>query len=65
MDSVVAIAQGIAELDCEPQIKECLQSLFNLELVNNSGTPVTKLTYIREIESRYDQWQSGSDEVIE
>lgn len=63
MDSIVAIAQGIANLDCEPEIKECLQALMNLELMSTAGTPVTKLTYAREIESRFENWQPNMAQV--
>lgn len=62
MDSIVAIAHGIANLDCEPEIKECLQALMNLELISSSGSPVTKLAYAREIESRFENWQPGASE---
>lgn len=65
MDSIVAIAQQIAGLDCEPEIKECLQALMNHELVSNSGAPVTKLTYIREIDSRFENWEPTDVEEID
>lgn len=60
MDSNVAIAQGIANLDCEPEIKECLMALMNLELISTAGSPVTKLAYAREIEARFDKWEPNS-----
>lgn len=65
MDSIVAIAQEIAGLNCEPEIKECLQALMNHELVSNANTPVSKLTYIREIDAKFDSWQSMDPEVID
>lgn len=63
MDSIVGIAKGIANLDCEPEIKECLQALMNLELMSSAGNPVTKLTYSREIEMRFENWNSPTEQV--
>ena len=62
MDSVVAIARGIAGLDTEREINDCLSAILNLELLSSKLTPVNKTSYIREIESRYETWDSGSEE---
>jgi hypothetical protein len=63
MDSIVAIAQGIAGLDCEPEVKECLQALINLEMRSNAATPVSKLAYAREIEARFENWKPEQSET--
>ena len=52
MDSKVAIARGIADLDCEAAVKECLMALFNIELLASAGEPSTKASYVKEIEKR-------------
>ena len=50
MDSTIAIAKNIFELDCDPAVKELLQSLFNHELMANDDRSVTKAFYTAEIE---------------
>jgi hypothetical protein len=52
MDSKVAIARGIADLDCDSAVKECLMALFNIELLASAGEPSTKASYVKEIEKR-------------
>ena len=58
MDSRVAIAHSIAAMECEKSIKESLSALFNLELMASVAEPVTKASYIRELELRSDSWLS-------
>ncbi len=65
MDSRVAIAKGIADLDCSAQIKACLGSMFNRELISSLGNPVTITTYSNEVDIHFENWDPAEDEVIE
>jgi|LakMenEpi03Aug12_release.lakeMendotaPanAssembly.Ray.scaffolds.fasta_scaffold2616822_1 hypothetical protein len=56
MDSVVAIAKGIAELDTDQEVKDCLSALLNLELLSSNSNPVAKAAYIKEIEQKISNW---------
>ena len=59
----MAIARGIAGLDAQKEIKDCLSALLNLELLSSKSSPVNKAAYIREIESRFESWASSGDKT--
>jgi hypothetical protein len=61
MDSRIAIAHSIADLDCDASIKESLSALFNLELMANPAEPVTKISYVKELEARSQSWTSSQN----
>ena len=53
MDSTIAIAKNISQLECEPEVKQLLQSLFNSELTAPAENSVTKQYYAAEIEKHF------------
>lgn len=57
MDSRVAIAKGIADLDCEPEVRACLSAILNLELMSSLGSPVSQTSYLREVDQKFTEWQ--------
>jgi len=59
MDSKVEIARGIADLDCDESVKECLMALFNLELLASPAEPATKANYVKEIDKRSESWTAS------
>ncbi len=63
-DSKMAIAKGIAELECEDEIKQLLSALFNIELLSGNAEPPSKASYVKEIENRFQTWTQslGVDE---
>ncbi len=61
--SVIAIATAISELECEPEIKECLSALFNYELMADGPNSVKAAVYISQVESNSDGWEDPSDGV--
>ncbi len=57
MDSnIIAISQAIAGLDCDEEIKKCLQALFNEELFGTGSTSVPKTFYVKQVELHSENW---------
>ena len=65
MDSRIAIARGIADLNCSPEVKSCLSALFNRELISSAGSQVTQISYSHEVELHFDKWDPTEDAVSE
>ena len=54
--SSIAIAQAIAGLDCDEEIKDCLRKLFNEELTPSSSSSVPQSFYVRQVEAYAEDW---------
>jgi hypothetical protein len=59
--SSIAIAQAIAGLDCDEEIKNCLRKLFNEELAPSSSGPVPQNFYVRQVEAHAENWKPSQD----
>lgn len=54
--NVIAISQAIAELDCDEEIKKCLQALFNEELTGTNSINASKNFYVKQVELCAKSW---------
>lgn len=59
--SSIAIAQAIARLDCEEEIKNCLRKLFNEELMPSTSGAVSQAFYVRQVEAHAENWTPSMD----
>jgi hypothetical protein len=59
--SSIAIAQAIAGLDCDEEIKNCLRKLFNEELAPSSTSAVPQSFYVRQVEAHAENWNPSQD----